>query len=116
MQTIIKTNNNVTLVGRVTRVKEFGKDVAGITIAMDNGRDKIGNDKPSTFVEVKSFEPKVYGLLKTGMLVMITAHLSNNSYEKNGETIYTMDVVADCIEFLESKAVVEAREAAKATA
>ena len=100
MQTIIKTNNNVTLVGRVTRIKEFGKDVAGVTVAMDNGRDKKGNDKPSTFVEVKSFEPKVYGLLKTGMLVMITAHLNNNSYEKNGETVYTMDVVADCITVL----------------
>ena len=116
MQTIIRTNNQVSLIGRVTRVKEFGKDVAGITMAIDNGRDKKGNDRPSTFIEFKCFAPTVYNNLKPGMLLMVTAHLNNNSYEKNGETIYSLDVVADCIEFLESKATVEAREAAKATA
>ena len=44
MKTMIRTNNNITLVGRVTKVKEFGKDVAAVTIAVDNGRDKEGND------------------------------------------------------------------------
>ena len=116
MKTIARTNNQVTLVGRVTKVKEFGKDVAAVTLAMDNGRDREGKEIPSTFVETKCFAPSIYNNLKPGMLIMMTAHLNNNSYEKNGEKIYSLDVVADCVEFLESKAVVEAREAAKATA
>jgi single-stranded DNA-binding protein len=116
MKTTIRTNNNITLVGRVTKVKEFGRDVAAVTIAIDNGRDKNGEDIPSTFVEVKSFEPKTYNMLKTGMLVMVSAFFRNNNYEKDGEKRYELDVVAGCIEFLESKAVIEAREAAKATA
>ena len=116
MKTTIRTNNNITLVGRVTKVKEFGRDVAAVTIAIDNGRDKNGEDIPSTFVEIKSFEPKTYNMLKTGMLVMVSAFFRNNNYEKNGEKRYELDVVAGCIEFLESKAVVEAREAAKTTA
>jgi len=114
MRTVIRTNNNVNVIGRVAKVKEFGKDVASITIAIDNGRDREGQEIKSTFVDFKCFEPKVYGLLKTGMLVQVCAHLSNNNYEgKDGKTVYSMDVVTDCIEFLESKAVVDAREASK---
>ena len=114
MKIQIRTNNQVQLIGRVTKVKEFGKDVAAVTVALDNGRDKTGEDIPSTFVEVKSFEPKTYGLLKPGMLVLVNAFFRNNNYEKNGVKHYDLDVVASNIEFLESKAVVEAREAAKA--
>ena len=116
MRTTIKTNNNITLVGRIVKVKEFGKDVAAITMAMDNGRDREGNDVPSTFIELKSFEPKIYNKLKPGMLVMTMAHFRNNNYEKNGVKHYELDVIADCVEFLESKATVDAREAAKAPA
>jgi single-stranded DNA-binding protein len=50
------------------------------------------------------------------MLVMVAGHLKNNSYEKNGEKIYSLDIVADSVEFLESKAVVDARENAKQAA
>ena len=116
MRTSIRTNNQVTLIGRVASVKEFGKNVAAITVAIDNGKDKEGNEIKSTFVETKCFEPKVYDGVKTGMLVMVFAHLTNNSYEKNGEKVFSTDVVTDCVEFLESKATVEAREAAKTQA
>jgi len=116
MKTVIRTNNNVSVIGRVAKVQEFGKDVASITVAIDNGRDKEGNEIKSTFVDFKCFEPRVYGLLKTGMLVQVIAHLANNNYEKDGQTIYSMDVITDCVEFLESKAVVDAREAAKTQA
>jgi len=113
-KTMIRTNNQITLVGRAVKIKEFGKDVASITVALDNGRDKNGNEIKDTFVDVKCFEPKVYGKMKPGMLVMVTAHFNNNEYEKNGQKIYSTDVVANAIEFLESKGTVEAREAAKA--
>ena len=113
-KTMIRTNNQITLLGRAVKVTEFGKDVAAITVALDNGRDKEGNDIKDTFVEVKCFEPKVYGNIKPGMLIMVTAHFANNNYEKDGQKIYATDVVANAVEFLESKATVEAREAAKA--
>ena len=116
-RTIVRTNNQVTLVGRAVKVTEFGKDVAAITVALDNGKDREGADIKDTFVEVKCFEPKVYGNVKPGMLIMVTAHFRNNSYEKDGQKVYALDVVTDSIDFLESKAVVEAREdAAKAKA
>ena len=113
-KTMVRTNNQIILIGRATRVKEFGKDVASITVALDNGRNKDGEEIKDTFVDVKCFEPKVYTKVKPGMLVMVSAHFNNNSYEKEGKKIYSTDVVANAIEFLESKATVEAREAEKA--
>lgn len=116
MRAMIRTNNNITLMGRVLKITEFGKDVASITLALDNGRDKEGEEIKDTVVDVKCFEPKVYNNLKVGMLVFVTSHFKNFKYQKDGQDVYGTDVVADCIEFLESKAVVEAREAAKANA
>lgn len=113
-RTMIRTNNQITLVGRVVKIKEFGKDVAAITVALDNGRNKDGEEIKDTFVDVKCFEPKVYNNLETGMLVMVSAHFNNNNYTKDDKQIYSTDVVANAIEFLESKAVVEARRNAKA--
>lgn len=115
MKTMVRTNNQAKVIGRVTKVNEFGKDVADITVALDNGKDKEGNDIQSTFVTFKCFEPKVYGAIETGLLVRVYAHFSNNKYEnKAGETVYSTDFVTDSVEFLESKAVVDARKAAKA--
>lgn len=114
MKTLIRTNNDIRLMGRVLKVTEFGKDVASITLALDNGRDKEGADIKDTTVDVKCFEPKVYNNVKVGMLVYVIAHFKDFKYQKDGQDVYGLDVITDCVEFLESKAVVEAREAAKA--
>ena len=106
--TKIRTNNSVTLLGRITRVNEYGNGCANVTLAIANG------EKESTFVQAKSFAPKVYGALKSGMLVQAIGHVATSSYEKDGNKVYTQDVVLDSIQFLESKATVAAREAAKA--
>lgn len=116
MRTMIRTNNDITLMGRVLRITEFGKDVASVTLALDNGRDKEGEEIKDTVVDVKCFEPKVYNNLKVGMLVLVKSHFKNSKYQKDGQDVYALDVIADHIEYLESKAVVEAREAAKANA
>lgn len=108
------TNNSVRLLGRVSKVNEYaaGK-AANVVIAIDNGRDKDGADRPASFVQTKSFSPAVYGAVKPGMLVQVEGHINPGSYEKNGETVYTQDIVADAIVFLEPKSLVTAREAAK---
>lgn len=115
MRVLVRTNNMIQLMGRVTKVNEFGKDVAAIVMALDNGRDKEGNDIKDTFVDVKCFEPNTYNRIKVGMLVMATCHFKNSTFVKDGQKVYALDVVADNIEFLESKAVVDAREAKKAS-
>jgi single-stranded DNA-binding protein len=115
MRTTIRTNNALKVMGRIVAIKEFGKDVAAITVAIDNGRDKEGNELKSTFVEFKSFSPATYNFAKVGMLVLIQGHLANNNYtDAKGNKHYEMNIVADTLECLESKAVVEARETNKA--
>lgn len=114
MQITIFTNNHFELTGRISRLNEFSKDKAmSITLALNNGRDDDGNDKPSSFITTKSFAPDIYKDLKTGMLITIHGHIKAGSYEKDGQTVYTTDLIADNILFLETKAVIKAREIAK---
>ena len=115
MQYKAYTNNSVMLLGRVSKVHEYspGK-AANVTIAIDNGKDRDGADRPTSFVQTKCFSPATYAALKPGMLVKLHGHMSPGSYERDGRTIYTQDVVSDFIDFLEPKATVAAREAAKA--
>lgn len=104
------TNNMVQLHGRVAHVNEYiaGK-AAAVVIAVDNGSCPM-------FVQVKNYKSGCYNLLRVGMLVNVYGHVAIESHEKGGKTIFDQEFVADFIEFLESKATVDIREAAKAAA
>ena len=47
------------------------------------------------------------------MLVRIFGHIVCSHYEKDGEQIFKQDIVADYVEFLETKAAVQARKMAE---
>ena len=108
----INSNNIVNLIGRIASVNEYSEGkAASFKVAIDNGKEK-----DATFLYAKSFSPSCYNLLRVGMLVHLTGHLSTSSYEKDGEMNYVEnELIADCIDFLEAKSVVEAREAGKAS-
>lgn len=96
--------NNVVLIGRLTRDPElrWSNDlaVARFSVAVDrNGKDK-GTDFPSIVVFGKQAENCEKYLAK-GRKVAIQGHIQTGSYEKDGRKIYTTDVVADRVEFLE---------------
>ena len=76
MQYKAYTNNHVELEGRISKVKEYspGK-AANVTIAVDNGKDAEGSDRPTSFVQTKCFAPATYGGLKVGMLVRLFGHI-----------------------------------------
>lgn len=108
------TNNNFQLQGRIAETHEYsvGK-AANITIAVDNGKDKDNVQRDPSFIQLKSFTPASYSMIKKGMKVRVYGHISTSSYEKDGKTIRSQDLIADYVEFLESKAVVDVREAVK---
>ncbi len=109
------TNNSLMLQGRIAAVNEYAAGKAcSLTIAVDNGKDRDGNNRESSFIPVKSFVPSCYNHIHVGMKVQVYGHVSQNRYEKDGQTIFATDIIADYIEFLESRAVIEAREQAKA--
>ncbi len=96
--------NSVTLVGRTTRDpkivenKNGGKTVL-FTVAVErNYKDSEGN-RPTDFVAVKAFiQDKAksngpYDYLKKGQLIGVEAEVRTSQYEKDGETVYSQDIV-----------------------
>ena len=102
--------NNVELIGRLTRDPETrytsGSQtaVANFTLAIDRPPRKDG-EKEADFPRVVVFGTQAENCekyLKKGRLVAIQGRIHTGSYEnKNGETVYTTDVVASRVEFLE---------------
>lgn len=101
--------NNVELIGRLTRDPETrytsGQTaVANFTLAIDRPPRKDG-EKEADFPRVVVFGTQAENCekyLKKGRLVAIQGRIHTGSYEnKNGETVYTTDVVASRVEFLE---------------
>ena len=109
------TNNTLELQGRVAAVNEYSEGkAANITVAIDNGKDKDGKQRGPQYIQTKSFTPAAYSMVKTGMLIRIYGHVAVNNYtDKEGKSKYSTDLVADYIDFLESKQVVDQRESLK---
>lgn len=102
---------NITcLVGRLTKDPEVRYTtsnepiaVARFSIAIDDGYgDKKRTDFPSIVVFGKQAE-NCEKYLGKGSRVGIVGKIQTGSYEKDGRKIYTTDVVANRVEFLESK-------------
>lgn len=100
--------NNVTLIGRLTRDPETREGsnvaVANFSIAIDRPPKKDGTreaDFPRIVVFGKQAENCLQYLSK-GRLVAIEGRIQTGSYtNRNGDKVYTTDVVANRVEFLE---------------
>ena len=114
MRFSINPHNMLQLQGNVVRVKEYSPNkAASITIAVHNGKDEDGNENAPHFIQLKSFSPAAYNSVRAGMKVRVYGHILPNRYEKNGETVYSTDLIVENIDILESKAAVRAREERK---
>ena len=98
--------NTVILEGRVTTDIECkyaarnGEQmaVARFSMALDRGKDKEGNSRGADFPNIVAFGRTAETLEKyvgKGCRVEILGHIQTGSYEKDGRTIYTTDVIAD---------------------
>lgn len=102
--------NSVVLIGRLTKdpevryVPDTQLAVATFTIAIDRPvRD--GKEKQTDFPRITVFGKQAENcekFLAKGRLVGIQGRIQTGSYKnKDGATVYTTDVVADRVEFLE---------------
>lgn len=105
--------NNVQLVGRLTRDPEIkystGENpvcVARYTVACDR-RLKRDNEPTADFISCVSFGKAGEVLEKyfhKGMKIGIVGRIQTGSYtNKDGNKVYTTDVVTESVEFVESK-------------
>ena len=103
--------NQVVLVGRITKELDLrytpaGKAVARFNLAVNRDfKDANGEqqaDFPNCQVWGKTAEVMADNLRK-GSLISITGRIQTGSYDKDGQRIYTTDVVVEKFHFLESK-------------
>lgn len=102
--------NSVVLIGRLTRdpeiryISESQMAVATFTVAIDRPV-RSGQEKKTDFPRVTVFGRQAENcerFLAKGRLVGIQGRIQTGSYtNKDGATVYTTDVVADRVEFLE---------------
>lgn len=102
--------NCVNLIGRlvrdpITRYTTSGMAVCKFTVAID--RKKRNEDKITDYINVTAFDKQAENcerFIGKGSSVGVQGYLASGSYEnKHGETIYTLDVNANRVEFLDKK-------------
>ena len=103
--------NTVQLIGRLTKDPEVRYTtnqtaVARFTIAINKGKDKDGKDLGADYPSIVAFGKTaelVEKYVNKGRLVGVQGRIQTGSYEKDGKKYYTTDIIADRVEFLESK-------------
>ena len=94
-------------IGRLTKdpniIQASDTTVARFSIAIDRGK-KDGESKGADFPNIVCFGKTaelVEKYVGKGRLVGIQGRIQTGKYEKDGRTIYTTDILADRVEFLD---------------
>ena len=109
--------NKVILMGRLTRDPEVrysqgdtSTAVARYTLAVDRRFRREGSDQTADFIGCVAFGRQAEfaeKYLHQGTKIAITGRIQTGSYQKDGQRIYTTDVVVEEQEFAESKSASE---------
>ena len=100
--------NSVILIGRLTKDPEIayldsGTAVGKFTLAVDR-IVKSGNERQTDFIRITVFGKQAENCAKfitKGKQVAVEGRIQTGSYQnKNGDTVYTTDVIANRVEFL----------------
>ncbi len=103
--------NRATLIGRITKDIELrytsnGVAFTSIQVAINNGKDKEGNDRPADFVSVRVWDKMAENLEKyqgKGSKILVEGPIKNDSYTSDDGTVkYVTYVRATKIMFLDS--------------
>ena len=104
--------NNVILLGRITKdiemriISETQMEVAKFSIAIDRPAAK-GKEKQTDFINIVVFGKTAEACEKytaKGKMIAIQGRIQTGSYKnKEGVNIYTTDVIADKVEFVQWK-------------
>jgi len=100
--------NNVNIIGRLGREPEMrytpsGKPVTNMNVAIN---ERFGDDERTTWMRVVAWNGTAEACnkyLAKGSLVAVSGRLQTRSYEKDGQTVYVTEVVANNVSFLDSR-------------
>lgn len=104
--------NNVSLIGRLTGTPELKRTQSGLaytrfSIAVDRQFVKQGEERQADFIPILVWNKTAEFVCKyfeKGRRIALNGRIQTGSYkDKDGNTRYTTDVVADNVEFCDSK-------------
>ena len=101
--------NKVVLIGRITKDPELRHTQSGIattrfTLAVDRGFKNQAGETEADFIPIitwRGLAENCAKYLAKGRLVAVAGRIQTGSYEKDGRRIYTTDINADEVKFLE---------------
>ena len=103
--------NNVSIIGRLTRDPELKRTQSNIsyvrfTLAVNRSFTDESGERQADFISCIAWRAQAENLarfMKQGSQIGLVGRIQTGSYESDKGTIYTTDIVADNIQFLESK-------------
>ena len=111
--------NKVMLIGRITAKPELRYTPSNVpttrfSVAINRTFTNASGERETDFINVVVWRKQaenVCNYLNKGSLVAIEGRLQTNNYtDKDGNKRYTVEVVADSVEFLDTKAQSQARQ------
>ncbi len=114
--------NSVVLVGRLANDPEMrytpsGMPIANFRLAVDRGRKSDSGKEQTDWLNIVAFQKTaelVAQYLDKGSLVGIEGRIQSRSWEgQDGKKNYSVEIVANNVRFLESKAEADRRRAAR---
>ena len=104
--------NQVVLVGRLTRDPELRHTQSNIanlrfTVAVNRQFANQQGERQADFINCVAWRAQAENMarfLKKGSLIGVTGRIETGSYQnQQGQTVYTTDVIADSVQFLEPR-------------
>ncbi len=110
--------NRVELIGRITRDPELRYTSSNIattrfTLAVNRPFQGQNGETGTDFINIVVWRKQAENVKKycsKGSLVAVEGRIQTGSYEKDGQRIFTTDVVADSVQFLETKSQSQGRQ------
>ena len=103
--------NKVVLIGRLTRDPELRYTSSNIpsarfTLAVNRPFQNQNGERETDFINIVVWRRQAENVgkyIKKGSLVAVEGKIQTGSYEKDGQRVFTTDVVADNVQFLDNK-------------
>jgi len=104
--------NSVNVIGRITQDIELRATASGLSavsmfVAINNGKDQDGNDRPADFPKVYVYDKQAENVAQychKGSLVGITGRIKTRTWDKeDGSRGYETYILANRVQFLDTK-------------
>lgn len=95
--------NKVILIGRFTKKPELEYTSSNIAVTKFTIAVNRGKDKGADFIRITAFDKQAENICRymdKGRQIAIIGRIETGSYEKDGRTIYTQDVISENSEFI----------------